>query len=92
MSQEPTRYAGEPLIHSHVTDELPDEHPLAHRCIYCLGCQEMVHCENNECMTTWVECNAGAYCLQCFAKALAKTSDCIMDADMLGLTASGVKT
>lgn len=85
-------YPGEPVIHSHIEDGLPKDHPLASTSIRCLTCGEMVHCENNECMTTWVECNAGAYCLQCFAKELTKTEDCIMDAGQFGLTAPGVRT
>lgn len=58
----------EPLIHSGVTDVLPDGHPLAHETVYCDGgeCGEMLHSLINENVTTWVEAHRGNYCLQCF--------------------------
>lgn len=57
----------EPKIHSHITDVLPDEHPLAHEQIRCVACEVLVHAFNNECMQTWVETGLGNYCLRCFA-------------------------
>lgn len=60
----------EPLIHSHITDVLPDDHPLAHETIFCGGCTEMLHASNNECMQTWVESGAGAHCLRCFTLSI----------------------
>lgn len=59
----------EPLIHSHITDVLNDEHPLAYEIVNCKICRAMLHCSNNECMTTWIEAGLGNYCLQCFAKS-----------------------
>jgi hypothetical protein len=56
----------EPLIHSHITDELPDAHPLAYKTVDCDKCDVMVHASNNECMQTWVESGKGNYCLACF--------------------------
>ncbi|HXP59469.1 MAG TPA: hypothetical protein VN829_03205 [Dongiaceae bacterium] len=32
----------EPLIHSHVTDVLPDEHPLANEDVLCAECLRLV--------------------------------------------------
>jgi hypothetical protein len=58
----------EPLIHSEITDELPDEHPLAYTTVECARCGVMVHAFNNECMDTWVETGQGNYCLGCFAQ------------------------
>lgn len=58
----------EPVIHSHVTDVLPDEHPLAAQAVYCEVCQGILHCSPNECMTTWVETGVGNYCIECFVK------------------------
>ena len=58
----------EPLIHSHITDELLDDHPLAFKTVDCEKCGVMVHASNNECMQTWVETGEGNYCLRCFAK------------------------
>ena len=57
----------EPLIHSHITDVLPDLHPLAFETISCKACGVMVHAANNECMQTWVESGVGAHCIKCFA-------------------------
>ena len=57
----------EPLIHSHITDVLPDSHPLAFESVFCKTCGEMVHAFNNECMQTWVESGAGSHCIGCFA-------------------------
>lgn len=60
----------EPLIHSHITDCLPVDHPLAFETIYCAcpncACQEMLHAGNNECMQTWVETGKGTFCVPCF--------------------------
>ena len=70
----------EPLIHSHLTDVLPEDNPLHDKTVYCDVCHKMVHCENNECMTTWVEVQireiecldgkltfGGNFCIKCFA-------------------------
>lgn len=57
----------EPLIHSHITDVLPEEHPSAYRAVVCEKCDALVHASNNECMQTWAETGAGAYCLKCFS-------------------------
>jgi hypothetical protein len=56
----------EPLIHSEITDELPDEHPLAYTTVECARCGQQVHAFNNECMQAWVETGQGNYCLICF--------------------------
>lgn len=56
----------EPQIHSHITDSLPNNHPLAEKNIHCNKCNEMVHACNNECMQTWVEAGKGNFCLACF--------------------------
>jgi hypothetical protein len=55
----------EPLIHSHITDGLPDDHPLARVTVRCDTCHAMVHCENNECMQTWLETDWGYFCTRC---------------------------
>lgn len=62
----------EPRIWSHITDVLPDDHPLAWSTVYCVTCERdgMVHAANNECMTTWVETGKGAYCLPHFVDAV----------------------
>jgi hypothetical protein len=58
----------EPVLHSHVSDALPDDHPLASENVSCASCDEMVHASNNECMQTWVETGKGPHCLLCFAR------------------------
>lgn len=58
--------AVEPLVHSHLTDTLPDAHPLVGHNVYCKCCNAMLHCENNECMQTWLELPSGAYCTRCY--------------------------
>jgi len=58
----------EPLIHSGVTDTLPEGHPLVWTTVYCYGkgCRETLHATPNENMQTWVETSKGNYCLPCF--------------------------
>jgi hypothetical protein len=75
----------EPLLHSHVEDELPAHHPLAFQFVYCLSCREMVHAGNNECMRTWVETGKGPYCIECLADL---TDGCLEEEDGWGLTES----
>jgi hypothetical protein len=57
----------EPVIHSHITDVLPDNHLQAFQNVCCGNCGVLVHAFNNECMQTWVETGRGAFCLRCFA-------------------------
>lgn len=62
----------EPLIHTGITDVLPDDHPLAWKHVYC-DCGhgpvrgELLHASNNENMQPWVETGAGNFTLKCFA-------------------------
>ena len=58
----------EPIIHSHIEDGLPDDHPFADDEVFCKTCNEMLHAANNECMRTWVETGDGYYCIDCFTK------------------------
>ena len=58
----------EPIIHSHITDELPEGHPLAYDQVECLDCGVLVHAGNNECMQTWIETGMGNFCTECFFK------------------------
>jgi hypothetical protein len=57
----------EPLIHSFVSDELPEDHPKAHERLICERCSRTIHASNNECMDAWVETGLGDFCLGCFA-------------------------
>lgn len=59
----------EPLLHTGITDVLPDDHPLAWTTVYCHNtqCREMLHAGNNENMQPWVESGCGHHCLHCFA-------------------------
>jgi hypothetical protein len=56
----------EPLLHSHVTDALPEGHPLAHERVRCDRCETLLHIQSNSCARTWVECGRGNFCLHCF--------------------------
>ncbi len=60
----------EPLIHSHITDVLPEDHPLANVQVHCWNCKEMVHAGNNECMQTWAEYQRRFWCGTCFGRHL----------------------
>ena len=59
----------EPQIHSHVTDRLPDRHPLARTPVRCDRCGSLLHLWSNRCMRTWVETGNGNFCLRCFVQA-----------------------
>ena len=56
---------GEPRIHSHIEDSLPDDHPLQYEQVHCSHCSKLVHAANNECMSTWFEFDDVAICAQC---------------------------
>jgi hypothetical protein len=78
---------GEPIFHSHLTDELPQDHPLANEDVYCqthrsLGCcdSSMLHAFNNECMRTWVEFADKTVCAESFAKFLLRGNGVLSDA------------
>jgi len=58
----------DPVLHSHIEDVLPDDHPLAFSDVFCRECGGMLHADNNECMQTWVETGLWNFCIQCFAK------------------------
>ena len=76
-------FSKEPLIHSHITDELPDDHPLAQKSVYCSRCLVMLHAVNNECMQTWFETEYGNFCTKCFKlpSAIESLQDCIQIGD-----------
>lgn len=56
----------EPIIHSHLSDKLPKNHPLAYESVYCKKCDETLHCGSNECMQTWLETERGNFCVNCY--------------------------
>jgi formylmethanofuran dehydrogenase subunit E len=58
----------EPLIHSHITDELPEEHYLSNQNVECSQCGVLVHFCTNECMQTWIEMDGENLCTVCFGK------------------------
>ena len=65
----------EPIIHSHITDGLPENHPRAYPTetdgIFCEACRKMVHAVNNECMQTWIEWGEHICCGKCFGYILS---------------------
>lgn len=66
----PEAWTTEPVLHSHVTDGLPDDDPRSMEVVACLQCGQMVHCMPNECMTAWADTEDGPMCLDCLRKAL----------------------
>lgn len=66
----------EPLLHTGITDTLPDAHPLAWTAVGCdnVSCSELLHASNNENMRGWVETGRGNYCLRCF-QIIEETED-----------------
>jgi hypothetical protein len=67
----------EPLCHSHLTDGLPDDHPLAWQQVHCERCSELVHAANNECMQTWFEFEGHVACAPCFGDYLCLFGDAL---------------
>lgn len=63
----------EPVIHSHIIDELPVKHALAYKTVECKFCARLVHAPTNECLATWVEFGTRQYCLGCFANLAGKS-------------------
>ena len=59
----------EPLLHSHVTDGLPADHPLARTRVRCDRCETLLHLQGNSCMRTWLETGRGNFCVRCFLVA-----------------------
>jgi hypothetical protein len=60
---------GEPLVHSHVGDALPPDHPLAHELVRCDCCDTLLHSRRNSCLRTWLETGRGNLCVGCFVLA-----------------------
>lgn len=58
----------EPVLHSHITDGLPDTHLLACRDVWCCKCDRLVHDDRNLCRFAWFEWLGFAICFDCFAK------------------------
>lgn len=73
----------DPVLHSHIEDALPDDHPLAWESQLCMVCKVPLHASNNECMQTWIETGNGSYCLKHFAEL--PDSDALEAADGWGL-------
>ena len=62
----------EPLIHSHLSDVLPEDHPWAYISIGCFRCGVSLHASNNECMQTWVEWDKVALCTKCCPRLMGE--------------------
>jgi hypothetical protein len=58
----------EPLLHTFLTDCLPDDHPWARTRVRCVQCDKVVHDVPNEVMDDWVETGIGPVCFTCFAR------------------------
>ena len=66
----PEAWTTEPVLHSHVTDCLPDDDPRAQTSIRCVMHGGVVHSIPNECMTAWADTEDGPLCLDCLRKVL----------------------
>ena len=65
------RWTTEPVLHTFITDGLPDDDPRALESIYCTDCKVMVHSIPNECMKNWADTESGPLCLVCLHYALS---------------------
>jgi len=60
----------EPILHTFVSDSLPEEDSRAWVSIKCVDCAGTVHSIPNECMTPWADTEAGPMCWDCLTKEL----------------------
>lgn len=60
----------EPVLHTFISDSLPDDDPMAWNSIYCIDCRGLVHSIPNECMSPWASTEAGPMCWGCLAAEL----------------------
>jgi len=91
----------EPIIHSHITDILPEAHPLAYKSVICqmklphacngLKRGGLLHGNNNECMTTWVEFAGLAVCGVGFARYILEESDGVLNEGEFMAWVNGVR-
>ncbi len=76
----------EPVVHSHITDVLPEDHPKAYPeetdGLFCECCGEMVHAINNECMQTWIEWAGHVCCGKCFGYVLIESKGVLDEAEL----------
>jgi hypothetical protein len=56
----------EPIIHSFISDRLPDGHRWIKKgALWCIGCGKKVHTHYNECLEAWIEIADMWFCLKC---------------------------
>jgi len=60
----------EPVLHTFISDCLPDDDPRAWMSIRCVDCRDVVHSIPNECMSPWADTEAGPMCWGCLTKEL----------------------
>lgn len=58
----------DPVLHTFITDSLPDDHPLAWESVACVACGGACHAVNNETMDNWFETGKGPHCWDCFIR------------------------
>lgn len=61
----------DPIIHSRISGELPDDHPLAFTEVTCPNCGQVLHEMTNYCVQTWVETGAGNFDFSCWIDLVA---------------------
>jgi hypothetical protein len=69
------------VIHTNISDALPENHPLAYKTVCCDKCGETLHAVDNECMQTWFETDQGNYCANCFKiqEVIEYLEECIQE-------------
>lgn len=73
-------FTKEPIFHSHISDSLDENHPLAFVSIGCDAlCGKQLHAFNNECMSSWWETEFGNFCIFCFSpiSAMENLEECL---------------
>lgn len=60
----------EPVLHTFISDCLPDDDPRAWMSIRCVDCRGVVHSIPNECMSPWADTESGPMCWGCLAAEL----------------------
>lgn len=70
MGQRSEAWTSEPILHTFVTDCLPDDDPRAWQTITCIDCGSCLHAIPNECMSEWADTESGPMCLKCLLQEI----------------------
>jgi hypothetical protein len=64
------RWTSEPVLHTFITDSLPDDDPRAWQSIYCTDCKMLVYSSPKETRHAWADTESGPLCLVCLLREL----------------------